>query len=48
MPGRCLVVALGVLCAFAASAIAQDWPTRPLTLVVPYAAGGFRVVICTE
>ncbi len=40
MPGRCLVVALGGLCALAGSAFAQDWPTRPMTLVVPYAAGG--------
>ena len=40
MPGRCLVVALGGLCALAGGTLAQDWPTRPLTLVVPYAAGG--------
>jgi tripartite-type tricarboxylate transporter receptor subunit TctC len=25
---------------FAAAASAQDWPTRPMTLVVPFAAGG--------
>src|SRR5215472_5930044 len=30
-------VALAVL---APPAAAQDWPTRPITLVVPYAAGG--------
>jgi tripartite-type tricarboxylate transporter receptor subunit TctC len=30
---------VGVL-AFAGTARAQDWPTRPLTLVVPFAAGG--------
>jgi tripartite-type tricarboxylate transporter receptor subunit TctC len=28
------------LAGFIASASAQDWPTRPVTLVVPYAAGG--------
>src|ERR1700704_3328722 len=26
--------------ALAASAQAQDWPARPVTMVVPYAAGG--------
>ena len=26
--------------AFAAVARAQDWPTRPVTMVVPFAAGG--------
>jgi tripartite-type tricarboxylate transporter receptor subunit TctC len=26
--------------AFALPALAQDWPTRPLTMVVPFAAGG--------
>src|ERR1700747_824328 len=30
-----------VLCALAApGAAAQDWPTRPVTIVVPFAAGG--------
>ena len=23
-----------------APAVAQDWPTRPVTMIVPYAAGG--------
>ena len=35
--------ALLVACALAAAipaASAQDWPTRPITLVVPFAAGG--------
>ncbi len=27
-------------CAGAARAQAQDWPTRPVTMVVPFAAGG--------
>jgi tripartite-type tricarboxylate transporter receptor subunit TctC len=35
-------IAIGVvLCALApACAAAQDWPTRPMTIVVPFAAGG--------
>jgi len=32
----CLALALGL----ASPAAAQDWPTRPVTMVVPYAAGG--------
>src|SRR3954462_13537360 len=34
------VVAVSVLIGFAGAASAQDWPTRPITLVVPFAAGG--------
>ena len=26
--------------AFASAAVAQNWPTRPITMIVPYAAGG--------
>jgi tripartite-type tricarboxylate transporter receptor subunit TctC len=33
-----LVVA--ILCMIGAPASAQDWPTRPVTMVVPFAAGG--------
>src|ERR1700741_1711663 len=45
MRGRTLLrdaIGIGVaLCARAASgAAAQDWPTRPVILVVPFAAGG--------
>jgi len=35
---RALLGALLSLAAFAASA--QDWPTRPVTMIVPYAPGG--------
>jgi tripartite-type tricarboxylate transporter receptor subunit TctC len=31
---------IGLLLLLAAPAGAQDWPTRPITMVVPYAAGG--------
>ena len=30
----------GLCCGGAGSAVAQDWPTRPVTMVVPFAAGG--------
>jgi len=32
--------AAAVLLAFAGSAMGQEWPTRPITLVVPFVAGG--------
>jgi len=32
--------ALAALIGSSAGALAQDWPTRPITLVVPFAAGG--------
>jgi tripartite-type tricarboxylate transporter receptor subunit TctC len=32
--------ALTVLCAFSLTAAAQDFPTRPVTLIVPFPAGG--------
>jgi tripartite-type tricarboxylate transporter receptor subunit TctC len=35
-----LALAAVVSAALAAPAVAQDYPTRPITLVVPYAAGG--------
>ena len=40
MLARCISVALAGVFLVAGNAAAQDWPTRPLTLVVPYAAGG--------
>jgi tripartite-type tricarboxylate transporter receptor subunit TctC len=35
-----MVAAIGALVAAAAPIAAQDWPTRPVTMVVPFAAGG--------
>jgi tripartite-type tricarboxylate transporter receptor subunit TctC len=37
---RTIIAAAAVLVAFGASARAQEWPARPITLVVPFAAGG--------
>src|SRR5262245_65021719 len=38
---RRLVAALSTLLAFVAtSAVAEDYPTRPVTIIVPFAAGG--------
>ena len=37
---RTIVVLLGTALAFAQSALAQNYPTRPVTMMVPYAAGG--------
>jgi len=37
---RWVAVAAAALFAFCAPARAQNWPTRPITLVVPFAAGG--------
>ena len=34
------VLALGALAAATVPAAAQNWPTRPVTMVVPFAAGG--------
>jgi tripartite-type tricarboxylate transporter receptor subunit TctC len=38
--GRIIVAAAALAASSAAPASAQDWPTRPLTMVVPFAAGG--------
>ena len=40
MPSIRIIAAVGALVAATAPAAAQDWPTRPLTMVVPFAAGG--------
>ena len=37
---RMTLAALAALAAFPTMAPAQDWPTRPITLIVPFAAGG--------
>jgi putative tricarboxylic transport membrane protein len=42
MAGLARFVAVAVLVSLTcvAPALAQDWPTRPVTMVVPFAAGG--------
>lgn len=35
-----MFAAVATALTFASSVTAQDWPTRPITIVVPYAAGG--------
>ena len=41
MRGRTtLTAALAVILMLAGPTTAQDWPARPLTMVVPFAAGG--------
>jgi tripartite-type tricarboxylate transporter receptor subunit TctC len=35
-----MVAALAAVCALAGTAGAQDYPTRPVTMVIPFAAGG--------
>ena len=37
---RTMIAAATILLALATHAAAQDWPTRPITLIVPFAAGG--------
>src|SRR3954464_14722880 len=37
---RTALAATAALAAFTTTASAQDWPTRPITLIVPFAAGG--------
>ncbi len=37
---RSMTAAAAALIALTGAAAAQDWPTRPITLVVPFAAGG--------
>src|SRR6266508_2422935 len=39
LPAR-MSIALALSLALTGAASAQDWPTRPITLVVPFAAGG--------
>jgi tripartite-type tricarboxylate transporter receptor subunit TctC len=37
---RALIGALGIAAALTASAAAQDWPAKQVTMIVPFAAGG--------
>src|SRR5882757_3507636 len=37
---RTMIAAAVALVALGSGAAAQDWPTRPITLIVPFAAGG--------
>jgi hypothetical protein len=37
---RTMIATSTILLALATHAAAQDWPTRPMTLVVPFSAGG--------
>src|SRR3954465_6501297 len=37
---RFISAAVVLALTFCSGAFAQDWPTRPVTMVVPYAAGG--------
>jgi tripartite-type tricarboxylate transporter receptor subunit TctC len=39
-PDRLLAIAVAATLQCASAGYAQDWPTRPLTMVVPFAAGG--------
>jgi tripartite-type tricarboxylate transporter receptor subunit TctC len=40
-----VIATIGILAALAGPAAAQDWPTRPVTMLVPYAPGGSFDVI---
>ena len=42
---RIFLVALGALCAWPAAVTAQNYPTRPVRIIVPYAPGGSTDVV---
>jgi tripartite-type tricarboxylate transporter receptor subunit TctC len=43
-----IAAALGLILAGAASPRAQEWPTRPVTMVVPFPAGGTADMFARE
>ena len=40
MPSSRVIAAIAALAAAITPAPAQDWPTRPVTMILPFAAGG--------
>src|SRR5436190_12904428 len=40
MPGRLVAAALAGLMTLTGAARAEQWPSRPVTMVIPFAAGG--------
>jgi tripartite-type tricarboxylate transporter receptor subunit TctC len=45
---RALSVTLCALIATAGGALAEEWPARPIKLVVPYSAGGSGDIVARE
>jgi tripartite-type tricarboxylate transporter receptor subunit TctC len=45
MPPSKIIAAVAAVIATSAPAMAQDWPARPLTMVIPFAAGGAADVL---
>src|SRR6201746_794516 len=40
LQGKRLITAIAAAAIFASSALAQEYPTKPITLIVPWPAGG--------